>query len=104
MPDQIDWLPRIPANPETGRRGKMHALIFTAVYSRHMFVWLTSSQTLAAVIAGCEAAWTFFAGVVRVLIPDTMKAVVADADAGNPRLSQGWLDYAQHAGFVQCPS
>jgi hypothetical protein len=32
-------------------------LIFTAVLSRHMFVWLTYSQTLAAVIAGCEAAW-----------------------------------------------
>ena len=41
----------------------MYALIFTAVYSRHMFVWLTYSQTLAAVITGCEAAWAFFGGV-----------------------------------------
>ncbi len=39
-----------------GRRRKVHALIFTAVYSRHMFVWLRHAQTLAAVIAGCEAA------------------------------------------------
>ncbi len=30
--------------------------IFTAVLSRHMFVWLTYSQTLTAAIAGCEAA------------------------------------------------
>ena len=29
----------------------MHALIFTAVYSRHIFVWLTFSQTLNGVIA-----------------------------------------------------
>ena len=28
-------------DPETGRRRMVHALIFTAVYSRHMFVWLT---------------------------------------------------------------
>ncbi|WP_370185491.1 hypothetical protein [Rhodococcus wratislaviensis] len=71
-------------------------MIFTAVYSRHMFVWLTYSQTLAAaVIAGCEAAWTFFDGAFRVLIPDNLKAVVTEADAVNPRLSQGWLDYAQ---------
>ena len=42
---------------ETGKRRRVHALIFTAVLSRHMFVWLTYSQTLAAVIAGCEAAW-----------------------------------------------
>ena len=33
----------------------MHALIFTACYSRHMFVWLSFSQTLAAFIAGGEA-------------------------------------------------
>jgi hypothetical protein len=52
-------------DPETGRRRKVHALIFTAVVSRHMFVWLTYSQTLTAVIAGCEAAWGFFGGAFR---------------------------------------
>jgi transposase len=87
-------------DPETGRRRKVHALIFTACYSRHMFVWLTYSQTLSAVIAGCEAAWEFFGGVFKVLIPDNLRPVVADADAVNPTLSAGWLDYAQHAGFV----
>ena len=52
------------ADPVTGgRQRKVHALIFTACYSRHMFVWLTFTQTLAAVIAGCEAAWAFFGGV-----------------------------------------
>jgi hypothetical protein len=44
-------------DPAAGRRRPVHALIFTAVHSRHMFVWLTFSQTLEAVIAGCEAAW-----------------------------------------------
>ena len=48
----------------------MHALIFTACYSRHMFVWLSFTQTLAAFIAGCEAAWVFFGGVFKVLVPD----------------------------------
>jgi hypothetical protein len=38
-------------DPVTGRRRVVHALIFTAVYSRHMFVWLTFSQTLEAVWA-----------------------------------------------------
>lgn len=89
---------------ETGRRRRVHVLIFTAVVSRHLFVWLTYSQTLAAVIAGCEAAWAFFGGVFTVLIPDNLKAVVTDADAVNPRLSTGWLDYAQHAGFVTDPA
>ena len=48
-----------------GRRRKVYALIFTAVYSRHMFVWLSYSQTPAAVIAGCQAAWEFFGGCSR---------------------------------------
>jgi transposase len=87
-------------DPVTGRRRKTHALIFTAVYSRHMFVWLTFSQTLEAIIAGCEAAWAFFGGVFKVLIPDNMKAVVAAADPVNPRFTVGWLDYAQHCGFA----
>jgi transposase len=91
-------------DPTTGRRRKVHALIFTAVLSRHMFVWLTHSQTLTAVIAGCEAAWGFFGGAYRVLIPDNLKPVVTAADAVNPTLSVGWLDYAQHVGFGTDPA
>ena len=44
------------------RRRKLHALVFTAVLSRYCFVFLTFSQTTAAVIAGCEAAWSFLRG------------------------------------------
>jgi hypothetical protein len=53
-------------DPDAGRRRVAHALIFTAVHSRHMFVWLSFSQTLPAVIAGCEAAWGWFGGYVGV--------------------------------------
>lgn len=88
----------------SGRRRKVHALIFTAVLSRHMFLHLTYSQTLAEVIAGCQAAWEFFGGVFKVLIPDNLKPVVTDADPVNPRLSTGWLDYSQHAGFATDPA
>ena len=31
-------------DPEAGRRSVVHALIFTAVYSRHCFVWLSFRQ------------------------------------------------------------
>jgi transposase len=88
------------ADPVTGRQRKVHALIFTACYSRHMFVWLSFTQTLAAFLAGCEAAWAFFGGVFQVLVPDNAPAIVADADAVNPRFTAGWLDYMQARGFV----
>jgi hypothetical protein len=64
-----------------GRDRVVHALIFTAVFSRHCFVWLTHRQTTEAVIAGCEAAWAFFDGVFATLIPDDMTAIVDGADA-----------------------
>ena len=92
------------ADPVTQRRRVAHALIFTAVYSRHMFVWLSFTQTLAAVIEGCEAAWGFFGGVFRVLIPDNMAPVVAAADSVNPRFTVGWLDYAAARGFGTDPA
>jgi transposase len=88
----------------TGRRRVVHALIFTAVFSRHMFVWLTFSQTLQAIITGCEAAWRFFGGVFRVLIPDNTSAIVAQSDCLNPRFTVGWLEYAQARGFVTDPA
>jgi transposase len=91
-------------DPETGKKRRVHALIFTAVLSRHMFVWLTYSQTLTAVIAGCEAAWEFYGGCFKVLIPDNLKAVVTNADAVNPQLSRGWLDYTQHVGCGTDPA
>jgi transposase len=92
------------ADPVTGRQRKVHALIFTACYSRHMFVWLSFTQTLAAVITGCEAAWVFFGGMFKVLVPDNAAAIVAAADAVSPRFTAGWLDYAQHCGFATDPA
>ena len=91
-------------DPTTGRMRVVHALVFTACFSRHQFVWLSHRQTTEAVIAGCEAAWAFFGGVFRVLIPDNTEAIVDDADALEPRLNQAFVEYAQTRGFVVDPA
>jgi hypothetical protein len=91
-------------DPESGRRRVCWALIFTACYSRHCFVWLTFRQTTEAVIAGFEAAWAFFGGVFAVVIPDNMATVVERADATEPRLNQAFVEYAQARGFVVDPA
>ncbi|MGH3519065.1 MAG: IS21 family transposase [Haloechinothrix sp.] len=88
----------------TGRRRLVRALIFTAVLSRHTFVWLTHRETLEDVIAGCEAAWAFFGGVFHVMIPDNLSPVVAKADATAPRFTDALLEYAQSRGFVIDPA
>jgi hypothetical protein len=90
-------------DPATGRRRVCWALIFTAVYSRHQFVWLSFRQTTEAVIEGCEAAWQFFGGVFRVLVPDNMEAIVDKADALEPRINAAFMEYAQARGFVIDP-
>ena len=101
---QIDfgYLGLIPAGE--GRRRKLHALVFTACFSRFMFVYLTFSMTLEEVIAGCEDAWAFFGGVFAVVVPDNMSPVVAERDAVTPRLTREWLEYAQARGFVTDPA
>ena len=65
------------------------SLIFTAALSRHLFVWLTYSQTQSAVIAGCEPAWRFFGGVFWVLIPDNLTPVATKAGALTRGCRQG---------------
>jgi hypothetical protein len=57
---------------ETDRRRVCHALIFTPCVSRYSFVWLTFSQTLTDVIEGFEAAWAFYGGVFRTVIPENV--------------------------------
>ena len=91
-------------DPESGRRRTVWALIFTACFSRHCFVWLSFRQTTEVVIDGFEAAWAFFGGVFRTVIPDNMSAIVDDADALEPRLNQAFVEYAQARGFVIDPA
>jgi hypothetical protein len=85
---QVDFgrLGLVP-DPTTGRRRVAQGLIFTAVYSRHMFVYPTLRQTLEEVVAGFEAAWVFFGGVFAVVVPDNIKSIVDHADAIDPRLN-----------------
>jgi transposase len=87
-------------DPAAGRSRVAHALIFTACYSRHCFVWLTFRQTTEAVIDGFEAAWAFFAGVFKVVVPDNMSPIVVEADACEPRLTDAFVEYSQARGFV----
>lgn len=96
---QVDF-GRLGLVPDGERRRVCWALIFTACYSRHHFVWPTFHQTTEEVIAGFEAAWRFFGGVFPVVIPDNMKSIVIHAENTAPRFNDVFLEYAQSRGFV----
>jgi transposase len=84
---------------EAGRTRKLWALIVTLSHSRYSFVYPTFSQDLAVVCAGLDAAWTFFGGVPRRIVPDNMKTVVVAAHATSPRLNDAFTEYAQARGI-----
>jgi hypothetical protein len=71
-----------------GKRRRFRAWIFTAVYSRHRFVWPCLPETTASAIEACEQAWQFFGGVFRVLLRDNTKAIVTQADPLDARLNE----------------
>jgi transposase len=88
------------ADPTTGRRRLVHALIVTLVHSRHQYVHVTPSQQLADLIAGLEDAWEFFGGVVRRVVLDNLKAAVTKPDRYDPIFQRTFEEYAHHRGFV----
>lgn len=92
----VGWL-TLSQIPRTRRR--FRAWIFTAVRSRHRFVYPTFEETTARAIEACEAAWAFFGGVFKVLIPDNTKAIIVDPDALAPRITPAFLEYAQARHF-----
>jgi transposase len=91
-------------DPETGRTRNLWALIVTLSHSRYAFVYPTFSQELAEVCAGLDAAWMFFGGVPRRIVPDNMKTVVVGAHATSPRLNDAFTDYAQARSIFVDPA
>jgi transposase len=89
---------------EDGRRRRFRAWIFTSVLSRHRFVYPVLRETTQTAIEACEAAWAFYGGVFKVLIPDNTKAIVVHPDALHPRLSEAFLEYSQARGFHVDPA
>jgi len=92
----VGWL-TLSQIPRTRRR--FRAWIFTAVRSRHRFVYPTFEETTARAIEACEAAWAFYGGIFKVLIPDNTKAIILDPDALAPRFTPAFLEYAQARHF-----
>lgn len=87
-----------------GRRRRFRAWIFTAVRSRHRFVYPCFQETTASAIEACEAAWIFFGGVFRTVLPDNTKAIIHTPDPLQPRLVEAFLEYAQARGFQVDPA
>ncbi|MFZ4580519.1 MAG: IS21 family transposase [Myxococcota bacterium] len=98
--EELGWA----IDPDTGKRRKLHAFVCVAVHSRHMFVYPTWHETMEGTIEALDAAWEFFGGVFKVVIPDNLKAIVRRPDAVNPTIAEVFLEYSQARGFLVDPA
>ena len=87
-----------------GRARKFRAWIFTPSFSRYRFAYPVLEESTRSCIEACEAAWAFYGGVFRVLVPDNTKAIVEAADPLSPRITIAFREYAQSRGFVIDPA
>jgi transposase len=82
--------------------GKRYALVVVLGYSRILWLQFVARQTLRALIAGLEDAFSFFGGVPRELLFDQLKAVILeDRRPGGGRVLENpeFLRFAAHWGF-----
>lgn len=83
----------------TGESRKLWALIVCLSHSRYSFVYPTFTQDLGSLCKGLDAAWKFFGGAPRRIVPDDMKTIVVRAHATSPRLNDAFTEYAQSRGL-----
>ena len=87
-----------------GRKRLAQGMLVTLAYSRQPFLWPLFGQTLVEIIDGLEACWAFLGGVPQYLVIDNFATAVSGTDPLNPRLTRGFLEYAQHRGFIVDPT
>lgn len=101
---QIDFGHVGHVTTEDGVRRKLWVLVVTLTVSRYMYVWPLLTQTTAALCEGLDAAWRFFDGVPKRIVPDNMTAAVVRPDAKAPVIQKAFLEYAQARGLFVDPA
>jgi transposase len=102
---QVDYgLLGLWLNPLTQRRQAVHVFALVLSHSRHQFATAVLRMDQQAWLACHVAAFTFFGGVPRRLVPDNLKAGVLRPDLYDPRFNRGYAELAQHYGFLIDPA
>jgi hypothetical protein len=72
--------------------------------SRHMFVRPVLRMDQSAWVAAHVAAFDFFSGCPRRVVPDNLKTGVARADLYDPKLNRAFAEMAEHYGVLIDPA
>ncbi|MBF8279765.1 MAG: Integrase catalytic region [candidate division NC10 bacterium] len=91
-------------DPGSGRLRTAYVFVMTLCYSRHQYAELVFDQKIPTWISCHRHAFEWFAGVVRRVVPDNLKAAVLEASLYDPVLGEPYRRMAQHYGFLVSPT
>jgi transposase len=91
-------------DPEVQRTRRLYAFLMTLSYSRHQFLYPVLAEDLTAWLDAHVAAFTFFGGVPKRLVPDNLTAGIRKADRYDPRLNRAYGELTRYYGCLVDPS
>lgn len=91
-------------DPGSGRLRTAYVFVATLCYSRHQYAELVFDQKIPTWIALHRRAFESWGGVPQRVVPDNLKAAVAQVLVYDPVLGEAYRRLAQHYGFVISPT
>jgi transposase len=91
-------------DPASGAKRRVWAFIMTLSFSRHLFCYPVLAMTQREFLAAHVAAFAFFAGCPRRLVPDNLGSGILKADLYDPRMNRGYAELAWHYGCLVDPA
>jgi transposase len=83
-------------DPVIGRLRRVWAFIMVLAFSRHMFVRPVTKMDQVSFVACHVAAFEYFGGVPRRLVPDNLRNGVLKPDIYDPKLNRTYAELASH--------
>lgn len=84
--------------------GRAHIFVAALGASSYTFACATARETMADWLGATAAALAFIGGVPQLIVPDTPRALIADANRYEPRANDTVLDFARHYGTSFLPA
>lgn len=91
-------------NPKTGKRHRIWAFVMVLPCSRHMFVRPILYLHQHAWTEAHVAAFRYFGGVPRRLVPDNLRTGVDKPDLYDPKINKAYAELATHYGALVDPA
>ena len=89
---------------ETGEAVNVQVFVGCLPYSDYTFTMAVETQSTDDFLYALSCCLNHLGGCPKILVPDNLKAAVIKADRYEPELNRVMEDFANHYGFVVCPT